>query len=95
MPKGYWLVGLDVADAETYGEYQAFVEPFLAASEGRFVVRGGRHEVVEGSSRSRHVVVEFPSYDEALRVYRSPAYQHGMQQRLASSVADFVVVEGA
>ena len=94
MAKGYWVVGVDVEDPEHYGIYQQFVRPFLAASGGRFVVRGGQQDVVEGNARKRTVVVEFPSYAEAVKVYHSEAYQTGMQYRLASSVADFVIVEG-
>jgi uncharacterized protein (DUF1330 family) len=95
MAKGYWVVGLDVDDPERYAVYQQFVRPFLAASGGTFVVRGGQQEVVEGNARRRTVVVEFPSYVDAVTVYHSEAYQTGMQDRLAASVADFVIVEGA
>lgn len=94
VAKGYWVVGLDLEDTERYATYQDFVRPFLAKAGGRFVVRGGRQQTVEGHVRSRTVVVEFASYDEALRAYLSPEYQAGMQDRLASSVADFVIVEG-
>ena len=94
MAKGYWVVGIDVDDPEQYAVYQKFVRPFLAASGGKFVVRGGQQEVVEGNARRRTVVVEFPSYVDALTVYHSETYQAGMQDRLAASVADFVIVEG-
>ena len=94
MAKGYWVVHIEVSDPETYKLYQAFVRPFLAASEGRFVIRGGQQQVVEGSALPRTVVVEFPSYAHAVRVYESADYQRGMQERLAASVADFVIVEG-
>ena len=94
MAKGYWVVHLEVTDADTYGMYRAFVLPFLAASGGRFVISGGEQSVVEGSVRPRMVVVEFPSLADARRVYHSAEYQHGMQERLASSSADFVIVEG-
>ena len=40
MPKGYWVVHLEVNDLAGYKEYQAFVTPFLAINNGRFVVRG-------------------------------------------------------
>ncbi|HEY0919804.1 DUF1330 domain-containing protein [Devosia sp.] len=92
--KGYWVVGLDVEDAERYATYSAFVRPFLAANGGRFVVAGGQQDVVEGMGRRRTVLVEFPSYADAVRVYRSDGYQKGMQDRIAASVADFVIVEG-
>jgi uncharacterized protein (DUF1330 family) len=92
--KGYWVVHLDVTDADTYRVYQEFVRPFLAANSGRFVIRGGTQSSVEGNVRARTVVVEFPNLADAERVYRSAEYQTGMRERLASSVADFVIVEG-
>jgi len=94
MAKGYWVVGIDVEDPERYAVYQTFVRPFLAESGGRFVVRGGQQEVVEGSFRKRTVVIEFPSYAEAQLIYRSEAYQTGMKARLEASISDFVIVEG-
>ncbi len=94
MAKGYWVVNLEVTDAEAYKAYQAFVRPFLAANEGRFIVRGGAHEVVEGSVLPRVVVIEFPSYETALSVYHSAEYQSGKQLRLDASVANFAIVEG-
>jgi uncharacterized protein (DUF1330 family) len=94
MAKGYWVVHLDVSDIDTYNAYRQFVLPFLTAHNGRFVIRSGTQSVVEGEARSRTVVVEFPSHADAERVYHSAAYQEGMKERLASSVADFVIVEG-
>ena len=44
MAKGYWVVHLDVDDPVAYRTYQAFVNPFLAANGGRFLVRGGVQE---------------------------------------------------
>lgn len=94
MAKGYWVVHLDVDDAETYRTYTDFVRPFLAANGGRFVIRGGTQSVVEGAVRPRTVVVEFDSLAEAERVYHSEEYQTGMKPRLAASRADFAIVEG-
>ena len=94
MPKGYWVVHLDVDDAETYRSYQDFVRPFLAANGGRFLIAGGSQSVVEGAVRPRTVIVEFDSLAEAERVYHSEEYQAGMQERLDSSRADFAIVEG-
>jgi uncharacterized protein (DUF1330 family) len=94
MAKGYWVVHIDVTDPDTYRVYQEFVRPFLAANSGRFVIRGGEQSVVEGTVRPRTVVVEFPSVADAQRVYHSAEYQSGMRERLASSAADFAIVEG-
>lgn len=94
MAKGYWVVHLDVTDAAGYKTYQEFVRPFLAANNGRFVIRGGTQSVVEGSVRPRTVVIEFPSLSEAERVYHSAEYQNGMKLRAGVSTADFAIVEG-
>lgn len=88
------MVALDLEDPDRYRVYQEFVRPFLAANGGRFIIRGGQNSVVEGKVRSRIVLVEFPSYADALRVYHSDAYQAGMQDRLGASLADFAIVEG-
>lgn len=94
MAKGYWIVDLEVTDTEAYKQYQAFVRPFLAANDGRFLVRGGQQTVVEGQVSSRSVVIEFPSYDHAMRVYHSQEYQEGMKLRLGASTANFAIVDG-
>jgi len=94
MPKGSWVVHLDVTDPTAYATYRAFVAPFLERNSGRFLVRGGAQEVTEGSVRGRTVVVEFPSYADAVRLYHSAEYQEGLKLRTAVSAADFVIVEG-
>lgn len=94
MPKGYWIVHLEVTDIEAYGTYRAFVQPFLEANQGRFVVRGGEQEVTEGNVKPRTVVVEFPSLADAKRAYHSAEYEEGKKLRTAISAADFAIVEG-
>lgn len=94
MARGYWVVNLEVTDPEVYKQYQAFVRPFLAANDGRFLIRGGQMRAVEGAVHPRVVVVEFPSYEQAVRAYDSADYQQGMQTRLGSSAANFAIVEG-
>ncbi|MBL8591093.1 MAG: DUF1330 domain-containing protein [Devosia sp.] len=94
MARGYWVVNLEVTDPEAYKQYQAFVRPFLAANDGRFIIRGGQQSIVEGTVSPRVVVIEFPSYEQAVRVYRSAEYQQGMQLRLGASSANFAIVEG-
>lgn len=94
MPKGYWVVNLEVTDPEGYKDYQAFVRPFLAANGGRFLVRGGRLEVVEGTVLPRVVVIEFESYEQARRLYHSTEYQEGRALRLTRSSGNVAIVEG-
>ena len=60
----------------------------------RFLVRGGQYETVEGVSRGRNVVIEFPDYATALACYRSPEYAAAMQLRSGAATADIIVIEG-
>lgn len=94
MAKGYWVARGDVRDVEAYKAYIAANAAPIAEHGGRFLVRGGRFENPEGSSRSRNVVIEFPSYEAALACYRSPGYQAAIAIRLPISTIDMVVIEG-
>jgi uncharacterized protein (DUF1330 family) len=94
MPKGYWIARVDVHDAEAYKQYIAANAGPFAEYGARFLVRAGKFETVEGSSRSRNVVIEFPSYEAALACYRSPAYQHAVTLRKHASEGDLVIIEG-
>ena len=94
MPKGYWIVRVDIADPEEYKKYLAANAAPFRKFGARFLVRAGRFENPEGSSRSRNAVIEFPSYQAALDCWRSPEYQQAMALRLPVSTADLVIIEG-
>lgn len=94
MAKGYWIVHVDVADQEKYRAYMAANNEPLMKHGARFLVRAGRFENPEGTSRSRNTVIEFPSYEAALACWRSPEYQRAIKLREAVSTMDLVVIEG-
>ena len=94
MAKGYWIARVDVADAEQYKAYIAANAVPFKKFGARFLVRAGRFENPEGSSRSRNIVLEFPSYEAALDCYRSPEYREAVKLRLPVSTIDLVIVEG-
>jgi uncharacterized protein (DUF1330 family) len=94
VPKAYWIVRVDVADLERYKQYVAANARPLADYGAKFIVRGGQFQAKEGTSRSRQVVIEFPSYQAALDCYNSAAYQEAMSLRLPVAECDFVIVEG-
>jgi uncharacterized protein (DUF1330 family) len=94
MPKGYWVVSVDVSDMEGYKAYQAANAEAFRKYGARFIVRGGKAEPVEGKLRSRVAVLEFPSYEAALACYRSPEYAKALALRKGISTADITVVEG-
>jgi uncharacterized protein (DUF1330 family) len=93
MAKGYWIAQVDVKN-DGYKQYTAMLQDIFRNHNGRYVVRGGTMEAVEGQSRSRIVVIEFPSYQAALDCYRSPEYAKAIAVRKASADADLIVVEG-
>jgi uncharacterized protein (DUF1330 family) len=94
MPKGYWIVRVDVTDPERYRAYIAANAQPLKKYGARFLVRAGRFESPEGSTRSRTVVIEFPSFQAALDCWKSPEYQAAMKLRQAVSTGDLVIIEG-
>ncbi|MDQ2089161.1 DUF1330 domain-containing protein [Marimonas arenosa] len=94
MAKGYWVARVDVDDLETYKQYIAANAAPFAEYGARFIVRGGQFECKEGSSRSRNVVIEFPSYEAALACYDSASYQAAKALRDPVSTGDLVIVEG-
>jgi uncharacterized protein (DUF1330 family) len=94
MAKGYWIGRVDVRSDEGYKPYAMGNQAIFKKYGGRYVVRAGKFECVEGDARSRNVVIEFPDYATALACYNSPEYQANMKLRLPHSTADIVVIEG-
>ena len=94
MKKGYWIGRVDVANPEGYQDYVTANGPAFAKFGGRFIVRGGPFRAVEGESRSRNVVIEFPSYEAALACWDSPEYQAAKTKRDGHATAEIIVIEG-
>jgi uncharacterized protein (DUF1330 family) len=91
--KGYWIAHADITDPEGYKAYQAANAAAFGKYGGRFLVRGGRQQVMEGKARSRCVILEYPSYEAALACYRSPEYQAAKALRAGKANFDLVVME--
>ncbi|MHC9235762.1 DUF1330 domain-containing protein [Pseudooceanicola sp. 502str34] len=72
MPKGYIIGHITVRDPEAYKEYVERDTPILQGYGGRFIIRGGASEAPEGPVKDRHVVIEFPSFEDAKRAFYSP-----------------------
>lgn len=94
MAKGYWIARVDVRNAEAYKEYVASNGVALAKFGGRFLVRAGQFQNPEGTSRSRNVVIEFPSYQAALDCWESPEYKAAKVKQQGSAELDMVIIEG-
>jgi uncharacterized protein (DUF1330 family) len=94
MAKGYWIVRVDITDPEQYKKYIAANAKPLARYGARFLVRGAPFENVEGSSRARNAVIEFPSYQAARDCWHSPDYQEAIRLREPVSTVDLIIIEG-
>ncbi len=91
----YLIAAIEVEDPERYARYRDRVPALVEAAGGRYLVRGGRQDVVEGTwPGSRSVVMAFPDRDAALAFYRSAACQAIVPDRLAASEGSIIIVEG-
>ena len=94
MP-AYVIVEVDVTDPAGYEDYKKMVPPSLAAYDGRFVVRGGACETLEGSWQPKRVVVlEFPSVARARQWWASDGYSAAKALRQRTAKTQMIVVEG-
>ena len=95
MAKGYWVALVEVKNGDGYkNEYVAKLAPVLKKFGCRYLTRGGQTLVPEGHSKSRVVLLEFPSYQAAMDCYNSPEYAPLKAARKANAEADIIVVEG-
>ncbi|RPH40580.1 MAG: DUF1330 domain-containing protein [Burkholderiales bacterium] len=97
MASGYVIADVEVSDPERYKGYMALSPGAIAAAGGEFVVRGGRHETLEGDwVPGRVVVAKFPSFEAARAFYDSALYVAARAQRAgATKKFNLIVVEGA
>jgi uncharacterized protein (DUF1330 family) len=94
MAKAYIIARIDVTDPEEYAKYAKDTPGLAVPFGGRFIVRSGRYEALEGQARSRNVVIEFPSYEHARNYYNSDGYRAVLPHALKASVRELVLVEG-
>lgn len=91
----YVIADLDVTDPTGFEEYRRLVPATIERYGGRYLVRGGHHDVVEGEWRPKRVVVlEFPSMAQAKRWYDSPEYRGPKAMRLRTARTNVIFVEG-
>jgi len=91
----YIIADVTVTDPAAMEEYRKLVPATLAPYGGRFVVRGGAHQTLEGDWKpNRLVVLEFPSLEQARRWYDSEQYREPKAMRLRAGRTNLVIVDG-
>jgi uncharacterized protein (DUF1330 family) len=92
----YVIGEIEVMDPSAYDEYRKQVPATVSKYGGRFVVRGGKAETLEGGwSPKRIVALEFPSVEQAQKWYRSSEYAPLIKLRQRASRGKLILVEGA
>lgn len=92
----YIIAQINVTDPEKYQEYAKRAAPAAAKYGGRYLVRGGAKQTLEGDIPfSRLVVAEFEDAEAAKRFYHSPEYREARRHRLGAADFNMVIVEGA
>lgn len=91
----YVIVDVTVKDPVRYEEYKKLAGPTVAAYGGKYVVRGGALEVLEGDwPAERIVVLEFPSAERAKEWWSSAEYGEAKPIRYSAADSKLLVVEG-
>lgn len=94
MP-AYVVLEVEVQDPKIYERYKELAPPAIAAYGGRYLVRGGRVETLEGSwEPSRLVLLEFPTVEQARSWWDSREYAAGKKLRQSCAHTEMVLVEG-
>jgi uncharacterized protein (DUF1330 family) len=96
MSKGYWVsVYRKTNDASKLAAYAQLAAPAVAAAGGKFVVRGVADEVREQGLKERTVVIEYPTYEQAVAAYESDAYKKALEALGDGVERDLRIVRGA
>ncbi len=91
----FLIADIEVTDPEGFEEYKRLANGTITAYGGKYVVRGGNFEVLEGDwSPRRIVILEFPTMSSLKAWYASPEYAPLKRIREQSANCRFVIVEG-
>jgi uncharacterized protein (DUF1330 family) len=96
MPAAYLIVEMNISDPEQYQQYMAAAPAAVKAAGGEYLVRGGRHETLEGDWQPHRVaMLRFPSYEQALAFYDGETYRQVRARRAGTTeYFNMVLVEG-
>ena len=95
MKKGYILVRISIKNHELFKEYPPLSGPIREKFGGKYLIRGGKFEIVEGNwPADRTTVVEFESFEKAKECYESIEYKKAKDIRQKSTNTDLILIEG-
>ena len=91
----YLFANVEVTDAAGYEQYRQRISATIEAFGGRYLVRGGATEVLEGAFTPRRLVIlEFPDMAQLRAWYQSPEYQPLIELRKKTTTSTLVAIEG-
>jgi uncharacterized protein (DUF1330 family) len=91
----YVIANLNIRDAKAYTTYREQIRKVIEKFGGRFLVRGNKHECLEGTwTPTRLVLLEFPDMASLKRWYASPDYAPLIELRQRTAYTDVVALEG-
>ena len=91
----YLVVDIDVTNPAQFEEYKKLAPAAIAKYGGRYLIRGGAYEAIEGDWKpQRLTVVEFESMEKAKAFYNSPEYQVAIKARLGAAHFKLLLVQG-
>ena len=95
MKKGYLIIRINISDTKLFQQYPPLSTKAVEKFGGKYFIRGGKFEVVEGKwPAERTTVVEFESFDKAKEFYNSLEYNEAKKVRQESADTDFILIEG-
>ena len=95
MARAYWVVTYrKVKDPEKLAAYAKLAGPAIQSQGGKFLVRGTPAKTFEDGLNERTVVSEWPSLEQAIAAYESPAYKEALRALGNGAERDIRIVEG-
>jgi uncharacterized protein (DUF1330 family) len=95
MAAAYVISEVEIRDEPLFGAYRRLAADSIAQYGGRYLVRGGERELIEGGPPPKmFIVVEFPSMEVAKQWYASPAYAEALELRVSALERRLIFVEG-
>lgn len=92
----YVIVEIEITDPVGYEEYKKLAGATVEKYGGKYIVRGGNTEVLEGNWKPKRIVIlEFPTMARAKEWLNSEEYREPRKMRHRTAKTNMLVIEGA